>query len=67
MIDISALRNKLTNGHDLSIEECEYLKSLLPEPVTTSAGPSLHLHVWSNGMCLRCGCVDPLLTTPTCT
>jgi hypothetical protein len=23
------LRNKLTNGHDLSIEECEYLKSLI--------------------------------------
>lgn len=28
-MDTLRLRNKLTNGHDLSIEECEYLKSLM--------------------------------------
>jgi hypothetical protein len=28
-MDTLRLRNKLTNGHDLSIGECEYLKSLM--------------------------------------
>ena len=28
-MDILKLRNKLTNGHDLSIAECDYLKSLM--------------------------------------
>lgn len=40
MIDKLKLRNKLTNGHDLSIVECEYLKRLMDHeeyPVTDSA------------------------------
>lgn len=32
-IDLLALRNKLTNGHDLTIAECDYLKSLIGIPV----------------------------------
>lgn len=28
-MNILKLRNKLTNGHDLSIAECDYLKSLM--------------------------------------
>lgn len=28
-MDTLRLRNKLTNGHDLSIEECNYLSSLM--------------------------------------
>jgi hypothetical protein len=39
-MDILALRNKLTNGHDLSIQECEYLRSLMGAgdyPVKASA------------------------------
>lgn len=28
-MDVLKLRNKLTNGHDLTIAECEYLKSLM--------------------------------------
>lgn len=40
MIDKLRLRNKLTNGHDLSIDECSYLKRLMDleeYPVTASA------------------------------
>lgn len=39
-MDILKLRNKLTNGHDLSITECQYLSSLLGAgdyPVKASA------------------------------
>jgi hypothetical protein len=39
-MDTLKLSNKLTNGHDLSIEECNYLKSLMGAgdyPVKASA------------------------------
>jgi hypothetical protein len=65
MIDKLQLKNKLTNGHDLTLAECDYLKRLIFKEEEKSS-PDKNLTTWdycpscageldTGFECLKCG------------